>query len=132
MVALTAGPGAPPRAGTGRRVLGRVAVLGALAVLLAALVLPWRPATLCLLRAVTGVPCPFCGSTTVLVELGRGRPLAALAANPLTAVAVPLWALWPVLQRKAEAWRAWVGHGRLLLALALLLSLAWQVRRLAA
>src|SRR3954468_12044250 len=39
-------------------------------------------ATVCLLRATTGVPCPLCGGTTAFVRLGRGRLLGALAANP--------------------------------------------------
>lgn len=132
MVALTAGPGAPPRAGTGRRVLGRVAVLGGLAVLLAALVLPWRPATLCLLRAVTGVPCPFCGGTTAMVELGGGDVPAALRASPLVVLGAPLWVLWPRLQPVVAAWSRSPGRRRAGLATgaaALAASEAWQLHR---
>src|SRR4051794_34741822 len=44
-------------------------------------------ATVCLLRATTGVPCPLCGGTTAFVRLGRGRLLGALAANPFVLLA---------------------------------------------
>lgn len=37
----------------------------------------------CLLRALTGVPCPACGLTTAAVACVRGDWPAALAANPL-------------------------------------------------
>ena len=42
-----------------------------------------RPATVCVLRSVTGVPCPFCGGTTATVDLGRGHVVQALGASPL-------------------------------------------------
>jgi len=42
-----------------------------------------RPATVCVLRSVTGLPCPFCGGTTAAVDLGRGHVGQALAASPL-------------------------------------------------
>jgi hypothetical protein len=56
-----------------------------------------RPPTLCLLRATTGVPCPFCGTTTAAVRIGRGRLLAGLAANPFTVLGAALVVLAPVL-----------------------------------
>jgi hypothetical protein len=60
----------------------RIAVLAALVVVLAAVHVR-RPPTLCLLRATTGVPCPFCGGTTAAVDVGKGQLSAALAASPL-------------------------------------------------
>ena len=118
----------PPAA----RVAARAAALVAVAVLLAALTLPWRPATLCVLRAVTGVPCPFCGGTTAMVQLGSGRPLQALAASPLAALGAPLWVAWPALQRRARTWADAVGRRGTLLAGAAALTAAWvgQVVRL--
>jgi hypothetical protein len=45
----------------------------------------------CPLRAVTGVPCPFCGGTTAATALADGRLGDALAANPFVpALAVVL------------------------------------------
>ena len=67
---------------------------------------PLLPA--CPFRAITGIPCPTCGSTHAAIALLHGRLGAALAANPLAAtagatfvlggVAAPLWAAlrWPV------------------------------------
>jgi ribose/xylose/arabinose/galactoside ABC-type transport system permease subunit len=37
----------------------------------------------CPLRALTGVPCPFCGLTTAAIALVRGRVVTAFGANPL-------------------------------------------------
>lgn len=37
----------------------------------------------CLMRTVTGIPCPACGLTTAAVALVRGRVDLAFQANPL-------------------------------------------------
>ena len=76
------------------------------ALVLSVLVLPWRPATLCLLRALTGVPCPFCGGTTAMVQLGRGDLAAAFAASPLVVLGAPVWVLWPRLRPALARWAA--------------------------
>ena len=46
--------------------------------------LPWR----CPLIAVTGVPCPSCGSTRALAALAEFGLLAALRFNPLVVLGV--------------------------------------------
>ncbi len=46
----------------------------------------------CPFRALTGLPCPTCGTTRALLALANGHPGAALLENPL-AVAVALTAL---------------------------------------
>jgi hypothetical protein len=53
-----------------------------------------RPPTFCLLRATTGIPCPFCGGTTSAVRLGHGDLVGAVRASPLAPL---LLAAWPVL-----------------------------------
>jgi hypothetical protein len=73
------------------RLLGRYAVL-ALVVAVAATVHVRRPATFCLLRATTGIPCPFCGGTTAAVDAAHGRLGAALGASP---IALPMLLAWP-------------------------------------
>src|SRR4051812_19909550 len=86
------------------RTATRCAVLGGAAVALATLNVPYRPHTLCVLRAVTGVPCPLCGSTTAAVSVGHGDLPAALAAAPLTVVVAALLTLAP-LGLGAAWWR---------------------------
>lgn len=39
---------------------------------------------LCPLRAMTGVPCPFCGMTTGVVSILRGDMAGAASANPIS------------------------------------------------
>ncbi|WP_209439444.1 DUF2752 domain-containing protein [Kitasatospora phosalacinea] len=69
------------------RVVLRAALVAGAALALAAAHDAHDPGVLCPLRLLTGVPCPVCGSTTVFVEAGHGRPGAALLANPVTALA---------------------------------------------
>lgn len=89
------------------------------------------PGALCPLRRVTGVPCPFCGSTTVFMEAGAGHWSAALAANPVTIaaalifLAAPLLALDPVATLTRVPQRAlWVGGAVILAG-----SWLWQLHR---
>jgi hypothetical protein len=53
-------------------------------------VLPGHPGMACPLRALTGVPCPFCGMTTSVVDSARGDVHGALAASPAGLAAVVL------------------------------------------
>jgi hypothetical protein len=59
------------------------------------------PGVLCPLRRLTGVPCPFCGSTTVFMEAGAGHWGAAVTANPVTVVATLLFLTAPLLAMDA-------------------------------
>lgn len=76
----------------------------------------------CPLRAVTGVPCPVCGSTTAAVALVRGDLATAAAASPafigfaaVVLAVAPLLALrvagllappvpWPDARRRRMGW----------------------------
>ena len=57
--------------------------------------------TLCAFRLVTGLPCPFCGATRSLFELGQADLAASVAFSPI-GVLVPLVAV-AVLVRLALA-----------------------------
>ena len=57
--------------------------------------------TLCLFRLATGLPCPFCGATRSLFELGQADLAASVALSPL-GVVVPIVAV-AVLARLALA-----------------------------
>lgn len=89
------------------------------------------PGALCPLRRLTGVPCPFCGSTTVFMEAGAGHWSAALAANPVTVVAAlvflaaPLLALDPIMTMvRLPPKLLWIGGTVLLVA-----SWFWELYR---
>ena len=89
----------------------------------------------CPFRALTGVPCPSCGTTHAAVALLGGRLGAALAANPLAAAAgvaflaggllAPLWTLArlrvPDLPSPLPLW------ARLGMAAALAANWAWVI-----
>ena len=108
-------------------VVRRYVLVAALVVALAAVHLRGRPASLCLLRSVTGVPCPFCGGTTSAVQLGTGDLRAAFLASPIT----PLMLLAaPLLGRlSGPAW--WRPRSVRWTSLLLLLAMAeiWQLAR---
>ncbi|WP_441245730.1 DUF2752 domain-containing protein [Kitasatospora sp. McL0602] len=105
-------------------VLARLGVGAAAALAVARLHDVHDPGVLCPLRLLTGVPCPFCGSTTVFIEAGHGHPLAALAANPVTVAALAALALAPLAPRLR------VRRPLVLLGAALALAWAWQLHRL--
>lgn len=119
------------RRGGWRAVLVRAAALAGAALVLAALVLPWRPPTLCLLRALTGLPCPACGGTTAMVALGRGQWSQALSASPLVVLGAPLWVLWPRLAGAASRLRARLGRRSTPVAVVLVAAASqlWQLHR---
>jgi hypothetical protein len=83
----------PAVAQSGRRLTALLVV----AIVLAQVHPKHRPATVCLLRGVTGIPCPFCGGTTAAVHAGRAEVLAALRASPLAVLGAPVVAVWPLL-----------------------------------
>jgi hypothetical protein len=61
----------------------------------------------CPLRAVTGVPCPFCGGTTAATALADGHLADAVAANPFVpALAVVLAGVLVLVVARALGWAA--------------------------
>src|SRR5689334_11939592 len=86
-----------------------------------------RPATLCLLRGLTGIPCPFCGGTTAAVHVGRADLRGALHASPLALIGAPVVATWPVLGSLLPRLSASVRTSALVAVLAG--SELWQLHR---
>jgi Protein of unknown function (DUF2752) len=86
------------------------------------------PGTLCPLRALTGIPCPLCGGTTVFIELGAAHPAKALLASPVVLLGAiglataPLGSgrRWWALDSRIRAW---------IIAVTLGLSWVWQLTR---
>jgi hypothetical protein len=105
----------------------RVALVTVLALIAAAIHVP-RPATVCPLRALTGVPCPLCGSTTSAVELGTGDVAGALRANPLAVLVGGLWVLGPL--GLSRLWWGLAGRRHLvIIGTALAAAWVWQLFR---
>jgi hypothetical protein len=62
----------------------------------------------CALREGLKIPCPTCGGTLAAIRLAEGKPLEALAANPLLTVAAfagGLWCLHAVAATFLPRWR---------------------------
>ena len=107
---------APAGAVANLRLFGAAMVAGGAAIS----VLPDHDLVLCPLRAVTGVPCPFCGMTTGTLAVARGDLAASIAANPaaIVLVAAVVFAFLPDRVRRraldpvrglarAPAWLPW-------------------------
>jgi predicted ABC-type sugar transport system permease subunit len=125
-----------PASRAGIRLSGQRVAAGAVAALaLANLHVPGRPATLCPFRALTGIPCPFCGGTTAAVHLGRFDLLGALRANPVIVFGAVVVAAMPAViafrsSRHGARWPALSSTTiRVAIALALVFSEVWQLFR---
>ena len=105
----------------------RLTALLAAAILLAQLHPRGRPATVCLLRRITGVPCPFCGGTTAAVHVGRADLLGALRASPLAVVGAALLAVRPLARDAVQGVPPGLRVAALVVALAG--SELWQLHR---
>ena len=83
----------------------------------------------CRFRALTGIPCPTCGSTRALLALGRGRVFEALTHNPLAVTAGVFGMAWLVARvgfgRRLSVSPAVRSRGHLWLAAAVLLLANW-------
>jgi hypothetical protein len=138
-VGLIAQPAAPflarrltsLRSGFGSAALG-IAASGIAVLGVAHLHVAGRPATMCPLRALTGIPCPICGGTTAAVRLGHLDLMGALAANPVVVlfgvaiVASPLILGRGGLARLGAAQRTKLSR---LMIVALAFSEVWQLVR---
>jgi hypothetical protein len=109
------------------RVAPRVAALAAVLVTLAAVHIR-RPATLCPVRALTGLPCPLCGGTTAAVRLGHADVRGAVVASPL---AVGLLCALPIVRLISAPrwWRSKVVRVSLIAA-TLAAAETWELLRL--
>lgn len=116
------------RAGT-EAVLIRAAVLLALGAVAARVHAAHDPGVVCPLRLLTGIPCPFCGSTSAVMALGTGDLGAAVRVQPMTVLAAGILVTAPTGWYRA--WR-YVPHRRrvALLLGAVVLSWAYQLVRL--
>jgi hypothetical protein len=130
----------PARAGL--RVSGQRAAAGGIAAAaLANLSVPGRPTTLCPFRAITGIPCPFCGGTTAAVRIGHLDVVGALRANPVVVVGALVVMATPVAasvvmsvpgvatSRRPSLSRRTTTIAWAIIAAALIFSEVWQLFR---
>jgi hypothetical protein len=70
--------------------------------------LPVHPPYACPLRAITGIPCPFCGMTRAVVAAVHGNIVTSLKYNPagilLVALAVALVVGWRAERVRVPKW----------------------------
>ncbi|HZV25341.1 MAG TPA: DUF2752 domain-containing protein [Acidothermaceae bacterium] len=125
-----------PAARAGFRTSGQRLAVGAVGALgLANLHVPGRPATLCPFRALTGLPCPFCGGTTAAVKLGHFDALGALRANPVVVFGAVVVAAMPavIASRSSRPVARWPAISpttiRVAIAVAVVFSEVWQLFR---
>jgi Protein of unknown function (DUF2752) len=78
-------------------ILRRV-ILGLFSLALILPILPGYPGITCPLRAVTGIPCPFCGTTTAVGEAAHLNLAESLRTNPGPLVALAIAAVLFVLR----------------------------------
>jgi Protein of unknown function (DUF2752) len=119
---------------SGFRASGQRLTAGAVAALaLANLHVPGRPATVCPLRALTGIPCPFCGGTTAAVHIGHLDLLGALRANPIAVLAALVTACMPAVMAigARRGWPSWLTRRTVTatVVLAVAFSEVWQLFR---
>jgi hypothetical protein len=87
---FTAPPGKLPLGA----IFGTIGVASAGAIAL--LRLDHLPFTVCLFKAMTGWPCPACGSTRAVGHLAHADVAGAFAMNPLATAAAVVVAAWAV------------------------------------
>jgi hypothetical protein len=109
-----------------RLVASRYAAMAVVVVAVAALHVR-RPSTLCLLRATTGVPCPFCGGTTAAVRLGHADLRGAVSASPLSLLMIGSWPLMGVV--RAPSWWRMRAVRWSVIAIMLVSAEVWQLLR---
>ncbi len=83
----------------GRAPLGAIfGAIGAVAgIAVAVLHLDRLPVVVCAFKAVTGLPCPTCGSTRALGRLFSFDLAGAVSMNPLATLAAALVAVWAIV-----------------------------------
>ncbi|SRR5258706_4714972 len=64
----------------------------------------------CLVKNLTGLPCPSCGTTRSVVLFAKGEIINALQINPLSLLAVvffilaPCWLLYDFIKKRDSVW----------------------------
>lgn len=109
------------------RLVLRLGAVAAAVLATSAVHIPGRPPTVCVLRALTGVPCPFCGGTTAAVHLGHGDLAGALVASPLAVLLLASLSFLDIFPKPA-----WWGNRRArraFIVLGLAASELWQLGR---
>ena len=68
----------------------------------------------CLIRSITGVPCPSCGMTRSVTTLAQGHLAEALWWNPLgiimfaSIITFPAWIIYDIIRRKDSFYKFFI------------------------
>lgn len=93
--------------------------------------------SVCLIKNITGYPCPSCGTTRALSYLSKGQVLQSLQQNPFGIIVgfcmlvLPLWIGLDLLKKKATFYRFYlkteteIRKPKVALVLLLLVILNW-------
>ena len=57
---------------------------------------------LCTFRLITGLPCPFCGTTRGLALVSQGRIIDSVHLNPLAVLVTALFLIWAICPNKSK------------------------------
>lgn len=94
-------------------------------------------AGVCLIKNITGIPCPSCGSTRSVVSLIKGDFYNALKINPLgyviaaIMILTPLWILTDIVSKKESLFNfynkteAYLKNPKFAIPLVMLLLINW-------
>lgn len=70
-----------------------------------------KTTTVCLMKNITGIPCPSCGSTRSLASIFEGKFYQALNFNPIgyiiffALIILPIWIFLDLFQKKDSLWQ---------------------------
>lgn len=71
--------------------------------------------TPCIIKTVTGIPCPSCGTTRSLLAIAGGHLTTAVLINPLglfaagLLITLPFWLLYDVVFAKSTLYKSYIG-----------------------
>ena len=76
--------------------------------------------TPCIIKNVTGIPCPSCGTTRSLLAIAKGHLADSILINPLglfaagLLITLPFWLLYDTVFAKSTLYKSYIGFENIL------------------